>query len=193
MPVLICLRKKLWTRTYSTRDQVPTCPVFTHAKIKPCFGIKVKFSCHNMYQLDLALDNLLDMQKIQPTNQPTDQSHTKTYEGHLINSRNFFKKSKINIFIRKFFHKWNWLKLVYLHYLELNYNKNYSNMTKISILKLFKMAANQTDCSWLNRVLWSSLWWLRTANHVKFTEISVICMEKHLVKIMLNMGLLLQT
>ena len=39
MPVLICLRKKLWTRTYSTRDQVPTCPVFTRAKIKSRFGI----------------------------------------------------------------------------------------------------------------------------------------------------------
>ena len=39
MPVLICLRKKLWTRTYSTRDQVPTCPVFTRVKIKSRFGI----------------------------------------------------------------------------------------------------------------------------------------------------------
>ena len=46
MPVLICLRKKLWTRTYSTRDQVPTCPVFTRAKIKPRSGIKVNFSRH---------------------------------------------------------------------------------------------------------------------------------------------------
>ena len=41
MPVLICLRKKLWTRTYSIRDQVPTCPVFTRAKIKSRFGILV--------------------------------------------------------------------------------------------------------------------------------------------------------
>ena len=39
MPVLICLREKLWTRTYFTRDQVPTCPVFTRAKIKSRFGI----------------------------------------------------------------------------------------------------------------------------------------------------------
>ena len=30
---------KLWTRTYSTRDQVPTCPVFTRVKIKSRFGI----------------------------------------------------------------------------------------------------------------------------------------------------------
>ena len=41
-------KKKIWTRTYSTRDQVPTCPVFTRAKIKPRFGIKVKFSRHNI-------------------------------------------------------------------------------------------------------------------------------------------------
>ena len=53
MPVLICLRKKLWTRTYSTRDQVPTCPVFTRAKIKSRYGIKVNFCvtvCLRMYQ-----------------------------------------------------------------------------------------------------------------------------------------------
>ena len=39
MPVLICQREKLWTRTYSIGDQVPTCPVFTCAKIKSRFGI----------------------------------------------------------------------------------------------------------------------------------------------------------
>ena len=33
-------KKKLWTRTYSTRDQVTTCPVFTLAKIKFRSGIK---------------------------------------------------------------------------------------------------------------------------------------------------------
>ena len=41
MPGLICLREKLWTRTYSIGDQVPTCPVFTRAKIKSHFGILV--------------------------------------------------------------------------------------------------------------------------------------------------------
>ena len=41
MPGLICLREKLWTRTYSIGDQVPTCPVFTRAKIKSRFGILV--------------------------------------------------------------------------------------------------------------------------------------------------------
>ena len=48
MPGLICLREKLWTRTYSIGDQVPTCPVFTRAKIKPRSGIKVNLSRHNL-------------------------------------------------------------------------------------------------------------------------------------------------
>ena len=43
MPVLICLRQKLWTRTYSIGDQVPTCPVFTRAKIRSRFGILIHF------------------------------------------------------------------------------------------------------------------------------------------------------
>ena len=52
IPHIICQflyawEKKLWTRTYSTRDQVPTCPVFTRAKIKPRFGIKVNSSRHS--------------------------------------------------------------------------------------------------------------------------------------------------
>ena len=46
-PFLYAWEKKLWTRTYSTRDQVPTCPIFTRAKIKPRSGIKVKFSRHS--------------------------------------------------------------------------------------------------------------------------------------------------
>ena len=37
MPVLICLREKLWTRTCYIGDQVPTCSVFTRAKIKVPF------------------------------------------------------------------------------------------------------------------------------------------------------------
>ena len=37
MPVLICPREKLWTRTYYVGDQVPICPVFTRAKIKVPF------------------------------------------------------------------------------------------------------------------------------------------------------------
>ena len=46
MPALICLRKKLWTRTYSTRDQVSTCPVFTRAKVKSRFGILKNLPSH---------------------------------------------------------------------------------------------------------------------------------------------------
>ena len=43
MPVLICLRKELWTGLISVGDQVPTCPVFTRAKIKSRLGILVNF------------------------------------------------------------------------------------------------------------------------------------------------------
>ena len=39
-------KKNLWKRTYSIRDQVPTCPVFTRVKIKPCFGILVNLPSH---------------------------------------------------------------------------------------------------------------------------------------------------
>ena len=39
MPVLIRLRKELWTGLISVGDQVPTCPVFTRAKIKSRLGI----------------------------------------------------------------------------------------------------------------------------------------------------------
>ena len=41
MPVLICLRKEHWTGLISVGDQVPTCPVFTRAKIKSRLGILV--------------------------------------------------------------------------------------------------------------------------------------------------------
>ena len=48
IPHIICQflyawEKKLWTRTYSVRDQVPSCPVFTRAKIKSRFGILNSF------------------------------------------------------------------------------------------------------------------------------------------------------
>ena len=44
MPVLTCLREKLWTGLISVGDQVPTRPVFTRAKIKSRFGILVRFA-----------------------------------------------------------------------------------------------------------------------------------------------------
>ena len=51
MPVLICLREKLWTRTYSIRDQVPTCPVFTRAEIKFRFGILKNLPSQYIYEV----------------------------------------------------------------------------------------------------------------------------------------------
>ena len=56
MSGLICLREKLWTRTYSIGDQVPTCPVFTRAKIKPRSGIKVNLSRHSMLLIYILWD-----------------------------------------------------------------------------------------------------------------------------------------
>ena len=51
IPHIICQflcarKKKLWTRTYSTWDQVPTCPVFTRVKIKSRFGILKNLPSH---------------------------------------------------------------------------------------------------------------------------------------------------
>ena len=51
MPVLICPRKKIWTRSYSTRDQVPVCPVFTRAKIKSRFGILKNFPSQYIFNI----------------------------------------------------------------------------------------------------------------------------------------------
>ena len=60
MPGLICLREKLWTRTYSVGDQVPTCPVFTRAKIKSRFGILVNFVVTNIYNFNFKQLNPVD-------------------------------------------------------------------------------------------------------------------------------------
>ena len=66
MPVLICLRKELWTGLISVGDQVPTCPVFTRAKIKSRLGILVQFAVtqlkishlfeHSLFYLTYRLD-----------------------------------------------------------------------------------------------------------------------------------------
>ena len=53
MPGLICLREKLWTRTYSIGDQVPTCPVFTRAKIKSRFRILVNLPSQSFHNIHL--------------------------------------------------------------------------------------------------------------------------------------------
>ena len=61
----LCARgKKLWTRTYSARDQVPTCPVFTRAKIKSRFGIKVNLSRHNIYIYCGGVDEYVDAENV---------------------------------------------------------------------------------------------------------------------------------
>ena len=68
-----------------------------------------------------------------------------------------------NIFSRIFIYKckycvvWNWF-----------ITKNYFNLTKIFVSRLFKMSANHTD-------LFSDFWWLR---NVKFKEY-VTWTEKH--------------
>ena len=64
-----------------------------------------------------------------------------------------------------------------LHCLKLVYNKNYFNLAKIFVLRLFKIAANQT-ASDLNRGLSENFWLLRIVNYEKFTEECVIQDQK---------------
>ena len=65
-----------------------------------------------------------------------------------------------------------------LHYFELVYGKNYSNLWKIFILRLFKMKANQSSPG-LNKGLSSIFWWLRNTNHEKFIVEYVMYSEKN--------------
>ena len=65
-----------------------------------------------------------------------------------------------------------------LHCLKLVYSKNYFNLTKIFVLRLFKMVTNQTGS---NRGLLSNFWSLKSTNHKKFTEECEMCMEKHVL------------
>ena len=60
---------------------------------------------------------------------------------------------------------------------KLVYSKNYFNLAKIFVLRLFKMVANQAECSRLEqRSVIKFFLWLRSANYVKFTEEYVMCM-----------------
>ena len=68
-----------------------------------------------------------------------------------------------------------------LHYWELVYGKNYLNLTKIFLLRLFKMVTNQSAPG-LDKGLLSNIWWLRCANHVKFTECVMFIKKHFLVK-----------
>ena len=69
MPVLICLRKELWTGLISVGDQVPTCPVFTRAKIKSRFGIIVNLpSQYTPYFITFALYTVSSINTYIPNN-----------------------------------------------------------------------------------------------------------------------------
>ena len=57
-----------------------------------------------------------------------------------------------------------------LHCLEFVDDKMYFYPTEIFILKDFRIKANKTVLLELNRVLPSNIWWLRSTNHVKFSE-----------------------
>ena len=53
--------------------------------------------------------------------------------------------------------------------------KNYSNLTKIFVLRLFKMVTNQTECSGLEQKSVSKFLVAERCTYVKFTEVSVMC------------------
>ena len=69
------------------------------------------------------------------------------------------------------------------------YCKNYFEIAKIFLLRLFKIAENQSAPG-LNRDLSRNFLWLRSANHVKFTDEWMIYKEKLvLIKNMFTNGL----
>ena len=51
--------RKTLNRTYSVGDQVPTCPVFTRAKIKSRFGIIDNLPSHKIVPSPHSMANLL--------------------------------------------------------------------------------------------------------------------------------------
>ena len=52
--------RKTLNRTYSVGDQVPTCPVFTRAKIKSHFGILVNLQSHHDKKVESKYDKMWD-------------------------------------------------------------------------------------------------------------------------------------
>ena len=58
--------------------------------------------------------------------------------------------------------------------------KYYFNKEKIVLFTQFKMMLNQSALD-LNRGLSSNFWWLRDANHVRFTDECALCTEKHVL------------
>ena len=91
------------------------------------------------------------------------------YEGHSINWGNIFEKSKIIFFPHKckLCIVWNWFLAKIILILQKYLFWDYSKWQQIK------------QCvPGLNRGLCLSFWWLRSANHMKFTEECVICIEK---------------
>ena len=66
-----------------------------------------------------------------------------------------------------------------LHCLELVYRENYLNLAKISVLRLFKMAANQ--CSRLGQKSVIRFVLAKKRKPCKFIEECVMCTEKHVL------------
>ena len=94
------------------------------------------------------------------------------FEDGSINYGEFKKKKKLNIFsFRIFYNKWK-ISTVW-NCLRWNTFKCY----QLFCLRQFKMAESQTE-SW---GLSTYLWWLRSANHVKFTKECLICTENNVL------------
>ena len=62
----------------------------------------------------------------------------------------------------------------------MHYNKNYFNLTKIFLFRLFKIEENHSAQD-LNIGLLSNFGWLKSVNHVKCIEEYVMHMEKHVL------------
>ena len=98
------------------------------------------------------------------------------YEGHSMNEGNFFSKSKERICFKNFFPNCKF-------YIFWNSVRTKTILIKQKYLfccnsKWWQIKQNVPS---LNRVLSNFFWWLRSANHVKFTEGTVMCMEKRVL------------
>ena len=67
-----------------------------------------------------------------------------------------------------------------LHSLELVHCKDYFNQAKM-FLGYSEWLKIKESASGLNRSISSNFLWLRSANHVKFTEECVMCRKKHVL------------
>ena len=90
------------------------------------------------------------------------------YEGHSINKGNSLKKAKC------------FLEIFSINQvcLELVRAKIISILTKIFVLKLFKMVENKNSAPGLNKGLLSNFSWPRSANDVNLTEEYMMSTEK---------------